>query len=151
MGTRSVEAVVNGGLEGGYYTDAYAGGRIRVGSFSHGFWQFDGNPLGVGSKGAGPTGRLEWFAYGAFTQRAYAYNALLQGYGSSLSKYRFGRADIRSFVADWNVGASLARVAADGRTKWEIVYEEEAGRSPEFYGPYGRRHTWGGIFLTCGF
>lgn len=151
QGTRSIELVANGGIEGGYYTDAYAGGRIRIGSFSHGFWQFEGNPLGGGSRGPGLTGRLEWFAYGSFAQRAYAYNALLQGYGNLLSKHRLGREDIRSFAAEWNVGVSVARIAADGRTKWELVYEEEAGRSPEFYGPNARRHSWGGIFLTCGF
>jgi hypothetical protein len=138
--------------QGGYYTEADAGGTLRVGSFTVPFWQFRSNPLGVVSRRAiRATSRNEWFAFLSGTGRAVAYNALLTGYGDNrFTDYRLQYDQVQHTIGEASYGAAFEHVRPDGST-WMITWIADAFRSHEFNTTpeFTRAHHWGGFFFTC--
>jgi len=142
------------GTEMGYYTDAHASLSSAFGWSAAPLWGFDihlAHPGLVAGTGAGQSG-YEAFAYASLEGFAYAYNALLQGYGDWLSDYRFSRRDIETYTYELRQGIVLGHYdinAATGRQRQlRFVFEPYAFRSREFKGPLARGHAWGGVRLV---
>jgi hypothetical protein len=168
--SRLFEALLGVGGEAGYYTDAYASTRFRLGYFSSPFYSWWQNPLSVGSIIV-PLGhvdareprsrvtqcviyepnlpsRVEGFAYGGIRPRVWAYNALLQGY-PGYDGYAFSRSDVSTFEADGELGVSVvARFGPKRKYAAQLSWEYLGMKSPEFEGPRARKHAYGGIFLS---
>jgi hypothetical protein len=91
----------------------------------------------------------EAFVFASLEGFAYAYNALLQGYGDWLSDYRFTRRDIQTFTYELRQGIVLGHYRVDAATgrrrQLRLVLEPYAFRSREFKGALARGHAWGGI------
>jgi len=149
-----LELLGDAGAEMGYYTDAHASLSSAFGWSAAPLWGFDihlAHPGLVASNGAGENG-YEAFVYASLEGFAYAYNALLQGYGDWLSDYRFSRSDIQTFTYELRQGIVLGtwRVDAESgrRRQLRLVYEPYAFRSREFKGALARGHAWGGVRLV---
>ena len=130
-GTPSVELLGDAGAELGYYTDAHPGAVAEAPAGAHGH---------------------EAFVFASVEGFAYAYNALLQGYGDWLSDYRFSRRDIETFNYELRQGIVLGTYRVDAasgrRRQLRFVLEPYAFRSREFKGPLARGHAWGGVRLV---
>ncbi len=166
---RWIEFVGGVGGEAGYYTDAYVSARARLGYFSSPFYAFWENPLTVGSilsdkvqflqdsignqrmATTADTIRpriLEGYLYAGARPRAWAYNALLQGY-PGYRGYAFSRAAVRTFETDGELGGTvLVRIGHERRWSIAGTFELLAEKSPEFISALQRKHAWGGLFIT---
>lgn len=155
-GTPSVELLGDAGAELGYYTDAHASLATAPGCAT---WMSNvhsgaaDQPSAVAEAPAGAHGH-EAFVFASVEGFAYAYNALLQGYGDWLSDYRFSRRDIETFNYELRQGIVLGTYRVDAasgrRRQLRFVLEPYAFRSREFKGPLARGHAWGGVRVTMG-
>ena len=154
-GAPGVELMSDAGAELGYYTDAHASLSTALGWSAAPLWTFDvhmAHPGLVEGAAAASSGH-EAFVYASLEGFAYAYNALLQGYGDWRSDYRFSRRDIETFTYELRQGIVLGhwRVdAASGRRRQlRFVLEPYAFRSREFRGALARGHSWGGVRIVA--
>ncbi|MEP6622353.1 MAG: lipid A-modifier LpxR family protein [bacterium] len=144
---------IAGNAEGqaGYYTEADAGGTLRIGSFTTPFWQFRSNPLGVVSRKATVGGsRNEWFAFLTGTGRAVAYNALLTGYGDNrFTDYHMRNDEVQHTIGEASYGAAFTHIRPNG-SAWMVTWIMDAFRTHEFNTTpeFVRAHHWGGFMLT---
>jgi hypothetical protein len=149
-----LELMTDAGAEMGYYTDAHSSLSTALGWSSTPLWSFDmhlAHPGLVPGEVTRAQGH-EVFVFASVEGFAYAYNALLQGYGDWRSDYRFARRDIETFtyelrqgivVGHWHVDASTGR-----RRQLRFVLEPYAFRSREFKGALAHGHAWGGVRLV---
>jgi hypothetical protein len=168
---RYAESLIGLGAEAGYYTDAYASARLRLGYFSSPFYAWWQNPLSTGnvlnSESAKPKhkspnlGReectinprfkppkAEAFLYAGVRPRVWAYNLLLQGY-PGYKGYAFSSSDVRHTQTDGEVGLTVAaRLGSARKSGVELTWELLGHKSAEFVGAKARGHAWGGAFLT---
>lgn len=139
------------GGQAGYYTEADAGGTIRVGRFSVPFWQFKGNPLGIASrKAVVGGGSNEFFLFGTDMGRAVLFNALLTGYGDNrFTNYRLTQSEVQHWINEYTYGVSFGHVRPDG-SNWMVTWIMDSYRSHEFNTVelYERGHHWGGVFFS---
>jgi len=150
-GAPGVELLADAGTEVGYYTDAHASLSTALGWSAAPLWSFDmhmAHPGVVAAPALASRGH-EAFVFASLEGFAYAYNALLQGYGDWMSDYRFSRRDIETFTYELRQGIVLGhwRVdAASGRRQaLRLVLEPYAFRSREFRGALAHGHAWGGV------
>ena len=148
------ELLGDAGAELGYYTDAHASLSSAFGWSAVPLWGFDihlAHPGLVAGQGAAASG-YEAFVFASLEGFAYAYNALLQGYGDWLSDYRFSRPDLETYTYELRQGIVLGHHdvnAATGRVQQlRFVFEPYAFRSREFKGPLARGHAWGAVRLV---
>jgi len=146
------ELLTDAGAELGYYTDAHTSLSVAFGWSAAPLWSFDmhmAHPGVVAAPGIEALRGHEAFVFASLEGFAYAYNALLQGYGDWWSDYRFSRRDIETFtyelrqgivLGDWRVDASSGR-----RRQLRFVLEPYAFRSREFKGALAHGHAWGGV------
>jgi hypothetical protein len=150
-GAPGFELLSDAGAELGYYTDAHASVSTALGWSASPLWTFDmhGAHPGLVADSPGGVRGHEAFVFASLEGFAYAYNALLQGYGDWLSDYRFSRRDIETFTYELRQGIVLGSYridAASGRRRQlRLVLEPYAFRSREFKGPLARGHAWGGV------
>jgi hypothetical protein len=154
-GAPGVELMSDAGAELGYYTDAHASLSTAFGWSAAPLWTFDVHMAhpGLVEGAATASSGHEAFVYASLEGFAYAYNALLQGYGDWLSDYRFSRRDIQTFnyelrqgivIGHWSVDAASGR-----RRQLRFVLEPYAFRSREFKGALAGGHAWGGVRIVA--
>jgi hypothetical protein len=149
-----VELMGDAGAELGYYTDAHASLSTALGWSAAPLWTFDMHLAHPGlMEGASDgTHGNEAFVFASLEGFAYAYNALLQGYGDWLSDYRFSRRDIETYTYELRQGIVLGHYHVDAATgqrrQFRLVLEPYAFRSREFKGALARGHAWGGVRLV---
>jgi len=148
------ELLGDAGAEMGYYTDAHASLSSAFGWSASPLWGFDihmAHPGLLAEPMPGGSG-YEAFVFASLEGFAYAYNALLQGYGDWLSDYRFSRRDIETYTYELRQGIVVGHHdlnAATGRLRQlRFVFEPYAFRSREFKGPLAQGHAWGGVRLV---
>lgn len=153
----------------GYYTNAAAGVRVRLGRIESPFWGAERRPivttltpavaplasdlLPAPEPLAAPARhrRPSWeaYAWASGGGTVWAYNALLQGqFRDSDVTLGFdggdpGDATLNRFVGDYQLGATVARGA------FSVTYQYNLS-TPLFDGPFERRHAWGGIYVGFG-
>jgi outer membrane protein LpxR len=150
-GAPRVELMGDLGAELGYYTDAHSSLSAALGWSSAPLWSFDMHMAHPGLVAGTPerTRGHEAFVFASLEGFAYAYNALLQGYGDWRSDYRFSRREIETFTYELRQGIVLGHWSVDAasgrRRQLRFVLEPYAFRSREFKGPLARGHAWGGV------
>jgi hypothetical protein len=146
-----VELLGDAGAELGYYTDAHSSLSAAFGWSSAPLWSFDMHMAHPGLVEGAPerTRGHEAFVFASLEGFAYAYNALLQGYGDWMSDYRFSRREIETFSYELRQGIVVGHYSVDPATgrrrQLRFVLEPYAFRSREFKGPLARGHAWGGV------
>ena len=138
----------------GYYTEGDFGLTARLGSYSLPFWQFQANPLGVGSRAVTGVdlGGPEWFLFISLNGRLIAYNELLTGLGNNRwTAYRLHNSEVEHKVGEGVFGGSVLFRSQNGRVIMlslvtDAFRSHEFNTTPEFI----RAHSWGSIFLTVG-
>ena len=153
------------GFNLGYYTRALAGFTLNYGASASDF--DDLGQVGGGSTvlkpyrtspgineewltplRASPKGFALWLDY---ELSAFAYNQLLEGAWFGRNNVTFDNSQIRRVVHKIGVGAEITflsmwlGVNRDADTR---VYWMQSFRSEDLKGPAGRRHYWGGLYLT---
>ena len=152
----SLEVVREEGFELGYHTDAQAGASVSLGWSSSRLWTLGTHPENPGLRRVAPvaTRYPEAFVYAALDGSAWAYNALLQGYGNWMSDYRLSRSQMESFTYQLQIGVVLGthsvEAATGHRHDLRLVYVPETYRSREFKGPLATSHHWGAIRIAVG-
>ena len=150
-GMPGVELMADAGAELGYYTDAHSSLSAALGWSASPLWTFDMHMAHPGLVAGAPqrASGFEAFVFASLEGFAYAYNALLQGYGDWRSDYRFSRRDIETFTYELRQGIVIGHVDADAvsgrRRQLRLVVEPYAFRSREFKGALARGHAWGGV------
>jgi hypothetical protein len=150
-----VDMDLAGSLEGnlGYYTNASAGGRLRIGHVRSPWWAFERNAIAdvrggrsYRSRFGGDRGFLqELYGWASAGGTAWAYNAFLQGQfrhsNVTLSFDEDSVAPIKRFTADAQAGVTL-RVRPGIFATYAVQW-----LSPTFGGPKQRIHSWGSIYF----
>ena len=150
-GMPGVELMADLGAELGYYTDAHSSLSAALGWSASPLWTFDMHMAHPGLVAGAPrrASGFEAFVFASLEGFAYAYNALLQGYGDWRSDYRFSRRDIETFTYELRQGIVIGHFDVDavsGRQRQlRLVLEPYAFRSREFKGALARGHAWGGV------
>lgn len=126
--------------QAGYYTNLSGGLRGRLGVFSSGFWDFDGDPgNAIAQNTAGDKASpFELFVHFSVGGRFVLYNALLQGQFKE-SRYTFSSDDMRRGILENTFGVFLS--AGWGDWRLALSYALHA-RTSEIDGPFARTHTW---------
>jgi hypothetical protein len=135
---------VSVGVEGhlGFYTNASAGGRARVGWRRSSWWDYERTsvapyllPSAITPEGSRP---FELFGFVSGGGTLWAYNELLQGgFRDSAVTLGYGKgpAPLKHQVADWQWGVTLRF--------WKVSLSYvESRHTALFGGPNERRHRW---------
>ena len=150
-GMPGVELMADAGAELGYYTDAHSSVSAALGWSASPLWTFDMHMAHPGLVAGTPQRArgFEAFVFASVEGFAYAYNALLQGYGDWRSDYHFSRRDIETYTYELRQGIVVGHYSVDAaggrRRQLRFVLEPYAFRSREFKGALARGHAWGGV------
>jgi hypothetical protein len=153
---RILDATLDGEGNLGYYTNAAAGARLRVGYIDSPFWGADRQPISsVKRAGALVEARrrpkfTEAYLFASGGWSVWAYNALLQGqFRDSPVTLHFNpgasdpsaRSPLNRAIWEWQAGARVA-------TRWiALTYQYNRYRNL-FEGPHERCHAFWSVTLT---
>jgi Outer membrane protein LpxR len=137
----------------GFYTNALAGARLRLGYIDSPYWGAQRHPVEFTFKATPPKFR-EAYVWVGGGGTAWGYNALLQGqFRKSDVTLRFGDSDdpnaaaLRRFIWDYQWGGTVRFGDGLGWLGHFSLTYQYMRHAALFTGPHSRVHNWGGVYL----